>query len=514
MASGFVIRKNQYYDSVFLMSVNRRISEVKGVQQTAVLMGSPTNKQLLLEIGVQDDQIKAALPNDLIVAVIAETPAIVENILGRLDEWLEAIQENTSSLNVRTLEEGLSKKPNANLAVISVPGEYAAREAKIALKAGLNVFLFSDNVSIEDELELKKFSAQQGLLVMGPDCGTSLIGGVGIGFANVVRRGPIGAIGAAGTGLQEFTSQVNNAGSGISHAIGTGSHDLSEKIAGLTTLSALDALDADKQTRVIAIISKPPAPSTLATLIKRIETCKKPVVGCFLGVDPGLISGKPNLQSARTIDDAVRIAITCSNGQAGLPAGNLTHEELDTIHKEKKAWSSEQKYLRGILAGGTFCYQSQQILREAGYSLFSNSPFDQKYRLADPDHSIEHTIVDMGDDYYTVGKPHPMIDGTLRKRRILVESHDPRVAVLYLDFILGYNASMDPVGELLDAILEAKRISAQRGGALTIVASVCGTETDPQDINFQIKMLTEAGVLVFRSNALASAACCELLEQG
>jgi FdrA protein len=509
-----VIRKNQYYDSVFLMSVNRRISEVKGVQQTAVLMGSPANKKLLQDIGIQGSAIEAAQPNDLIVAVFADSPALVENVLGRLDEWLDAIQENTASLIVRTLEDGLSQKPNANLAVISVPGEYAAREAKKSLEAGLNVFLFSDNVSIEDELKLKRFASQQGLIVMGPDCGTSLIGGVGIGFANVVQRGPIGVIGAAGTGLQEFTSQVHNAGSGISHAIGTGSHDLSEKIEGLTTLAALDALEADQQTRVIAIISKPPAASTLTALLKRVKTCKKPVVGCFLGVDPALLSGKPNLKPARTIDDAVRIAITSLNGQTALPAGGLRPEELAAIRKEKKAWSPDQKYLRGILAGGTFCYQSQQILREAGYSIYSNSPFEQKYRLADPDQCIEHSIVDMGDDFYTVGKPHPMIDGTLRKRRILAEGRDPQVAVLYLDFILGYNASMDPVGELLDAILEAKRLSGQRGGYLSVVASVCGTEGDPQDLNLQIKMLQEAGALVFRSNALASAACCELLRQG
>ncbi len=399
MASGFVIRKNQYYDSVFLMSVDRRISEARGVQQTAVRMGSPTNKKLLQDIGIQGASIETAQPNDLIVAVLADSPSIVENVLGRLDEWLEAIQENTASLTVKTLEDGLSQKPNANLAVISVPGEYAAREAKKSLEAGLNVFLFSDNVSIEDELELKQIAEERGLLVMGPDCGTSLIGGVGIGFANVVRRGSIGVIGGAGTGLQEFTSQVHNAGSGISHAIGTGSRDLSGKINGLTTLAALGALEADQQTRVIAIISKPPAASTLVAILERVKTCKKPVVGCFLGVDPVLLSGKPNLKPARTIDDSVRIAVACSNGQAATSAAGLTPEELVVIHKEKKSWSPEQKYLRGILAGGTFCYQSQQILREAGYNIHSNSPFDQKNRLADPDHSVEHTIVDMGDDY-------------------------------------------------------------------------------------------------------------------
>ena len=513
MASGFVIRKNQYYDSIFLMSVNRRISEVKGVQQTAVLMGSPTNKKLLMEIGIQDSQIESAQPNDLIVAVIAEIPSIVEDVLGRLDEWLEAIQENAPSLSVKTLEGGLSQKPHANLAVISVPGEYAAREAKKALEAGLNVFLFSDHVSIADELELKQFATAQGLLVMGPDCGTSLIGGAGIGFANAVRRGPIGVIGAAGTGLQEFTSQVHNAGSGISHAIGTGSHDLSEEIHGLTTLAALEALETDQQTRIIAIISKPPAASTLLTLLERIGTCKKPVVGCLLGVDPGQLVGKPNFQPALTIDEAVRIAIALVNGQTDMPTIGLTTEDMAAIRMEKKGWSHEQQYLRGILAGGTFCYQSQQILHAAGMTIHSNSPFNRKYLLADPDQSIEHTIVDMGDDYYTIGKPHPMIDGTLRKRRILAESRDPQVAVLYLDFILGYNASMDPVGELVDAIREAKWNCKQHGGTLTVVASACGTEADPQDVGLQIKMLQEADGLVFRSNALASAALCELLRQ-
>lgn len=511
MATGFVIRKNQYYDSVFLMSINRRISELKGVQQTAVLMGTPTNKHLLLDIGIQDDKIEAAQPNDLIVAVIADSASTVENVLGRLDEMLEVIEENKATFNASTFEDGLSQKPDANLVVISVPGEYAARQAKKALEAGLNVFLFSDNVSIEEELELKLFAHERGLLVMGPDCGTSLIGGVGIGFANAVRRGSIGAIGVAGTGLQEFTSQVHNAGSGISHAIGTGGHDLSEEIRGLTTLAALEALQVDQQTDVIAIISKPPAASTLAILLEKISQCSKPVVGCFLGVDPDRLSGSTNLKPARTIDEAVQIALTISNGQSISSPGSLSREELIAIRNEKKNMLPGQKYLRGILAGGTFCYQSQQILQDAGYSIFSNSPFNQKFLLADPDKSIEHTIVDMGADFYTVGKPHPMIDGTMRMRRILAESQDPQVAVLYLDFILGYNASMDPAGELIDVIKKAKQAAKQRGGALPVVASVCGTEADLQDKRLQIKLLEEAGVLVFNSNASATAACCEIL---
>jgi FdrA protein len=514
MASGFVIRKNQYYDSVFLMTVNRRISEVKGVQQTAVLMGSPANKQLLQEIGIQDSQIDAAQPNDLVVAVIAESEEIVEDVLARLDEWLNAIQESVPVSAVHTLEDGLAIQPKANLAVISVPGEYAAREARKALEAGLNVFLFSDNVSIDDELELKQQAKGKGLLVMGPDCGTSLIGGVGIGFANVVRKGSIGAIGAAGTGLQEFTSQVHNAGYGISHAIGTGSHDLSEKIGGLTTFAALGALEADPNTQVIVMVSKPPAVTTLERLLNRVAACRKPVIGCFLGVNLKQVSEKKNFQFATSIDDAVRLAIAVVGGKQGSVPTGFSREEEEALLCEREGRSSEQKYLRGILAGGTFCYQSQQILRESGIRVHSNSPLESKDKLEHPDRSIENTIVDMGDDFYMVGKPHPMIDGTMRKQRILLESQDPQMAVLYLDFILGYNSSMDPVGELVDAIREAKRLARKRGGSLSVVTSICGTESDPQGFALQEKLLRDAGALVYHSNALASIACCRLLGKG
>jgi len=512
MPSGFVIRKDQYYDSVFLMGISKRISDVQGVQRNAVLMGSETNKGLLADIGIRDAQIDAAQPNDLIVAVIAETPQIVSEVLAKLDEFLLGGVQVATTSNPHSFEEGLAQKPNANLAVISVPGEYAAREARKALEAGLNVFLFSDNVSIEEELELKQFAAEKKLLVMGPDCGTSLIGGVGIGFANVVRKGSIGAIGAAGTGLQEFTSQVHNAGFGISHAIGTGGHDLSDPIGGLTTFAALDALEADPATKIIAVISKPPGAKTLARLSERFKTCAKPVIGCFLGARAASQKANGNFYRASTIDEAVQLSIPLAGGAIASDKIEFTSEEQEWIAHEKGSWSSEQKYVRGIFAGGTFCYQSQQIFRDAGIIVHSNAPLDAKNKLRDSDQSLEHTLVDMGSDEYTLGKPHPMIDGTLRKQRILTEAHDPQTAILLLDFILGYNASMDPVGELLDAIIEAKQIAKKRGGHLTAVANICGTDGDPQDLSLQVKLLKDAGVIVFNSNAKAASFCCELLK--
>ena len=239
------------------------------------------------------------------MVVIAESQQVIDQILGKFDLFLDTATEGKPISNLRTLQDGLTEKPDANLAVISHSGEYAAHEAHKALEAGLNVFLFSDNVSLEDELELKTLAAQKGLLVMGPDCGTSVINGKGLGFSNVIRKGRIGVFGPAGTGLQEFTSQVHNAGQGISHAIGTGSHDLSDTISGLTALTALKALEADPQTSVIAVISKPPAPATLAKLLDRFGTCKKPIVACFLGIDPASLEGRMGFHAAATIDAAV-----------------------------------------------------------------------------------------------------------------------------------------------------------------------------------------------------------------
>jgi len=510
MAIGFVIRKNQYYDSVFLMGVNKRLSDSAGVQQTAVLMGSEKNKELLANIGFHDPLIDSAQPNDLIVAVIAESQLVVDGVLVDLDQALHRMEKSAPSAANRTFEDGLAQKPEANLAVISIPGEYVYREARKIIDAGLNAFIFSSNVDAEDELKLKIAAFEKNLLVMGPDCGTSLIGGIGIGFANAVRRGAVGVIGASGTGLQEFTCQVHNAGSGISHAIGTGTNDVSDAIGGLTTFAALDALEVDNYTNLIVFVSKPPGKQTLTKLVERLRKSQKPVVCCFLGVDD-LPSDSTRLHFVQTIDEAVRWAIHPEDDET-LPSEPLfTPEELEWVENERLRWSQEQKYLRGIFAGGTFCYQSQQILRNAGVEVYSNAPLDPKFTLDHPDQSRGHTFVDMGDEYYTLGKPHPMIDGTLRRQRILAECLDPQVAILFLDFILGYNASSDPVGELYDAITKSRQEAVDQGRHLTFVASLCGTEEDPQDLNLQANMLIEQGVYVFNSNARAALFCSQLL---
>lgn len=507
-ASGSVVRPNQYYDSVFLMGVSQRLSRFPGVRQTAVLMASERNKELLAEIGVGGERIRAAGPNDLIVAVIADSLKAVEGALAGLDEALRVVEASTPTSDRHALEDGLAARPDANLVQITIPGSYVFREARKAIEAGLNLFIFSSNVPIDQERELKLAARGRGLLVMGPDCGTSILNGVGLGFANAVRQGSIGAIGPSGTGLQEFSSLIHRTGLGISHAIGTGSHDLSDEIGGLTTLAALDRLEADRRTAVIAIVAKPAGKATVGLLAERLARCAKPTVACVIGSpDPTWTGGTAWLS---TIDEAVEAAVRLSGERpAAKHAGADAEPDPGSI---RRRWASSQRYLRGLFAGGTLCYQAQQILRQGGVTVYSNAPLDPDRRLAAFEPSREHTLVDMGDEAYTLGRLHPMIDGTLRRERLLAECADPSVAVVLLDFILGYNASPDPVGDLLDALHEGLSTRPKAAGEVAIVASICGTDGDPQDLERQTASLRRAGAVVFDSSAQATRFCRQLLQ--
>ena len=514
MASGCLVRKHQYYDSVFLMGVNKRLSQMPGVQQSAALMGTENNKRLLADMGIHGDPIDKATPGDLIVAVIADSEQAVESALGNLDSALQAMDGGPRTSTLHRLEDALHVRPSANLAVFTVPGEYASKEARKALEAGLNVFIFSSNVPLAQEIELKQLGAARHLLVMGPDCGTSVVGGVGIGFANAVRPGRIGAVGPAGTGLQEFTTQVHHAGQGISHALGTGSRDLSDSVGGLTTFAALEALERDPRTELVTIIAKPPGPKTLSRLNERLASYSKPTVACLLGI-PAAADASPHRQSsARTIDDAVRMAVALLGGREPKAEKTLSGEERQQAAEARRGWSPQQKFVRGVFAGGTFCYQAQQILQDHGVQVRSNTPLNPALGLADSNSSLGHTLVDMGAETYTLGRPHPMIDATMRKQRILAEGRDPEMAVLLVDFILGANASQDPVGDLMDPIADAQRSLKARGGRLTVVASICGTEGDPQDLSLQRRLLEDAGVFVFDTGARAALFCSELLNPG
>jgi FdrA protein len=224
------------------------------------------------------------------------------------EERLNSKPEESSGDGVRpsplaSLEMAVEQQAALNLALISVLGDYAAAEAIKALRPGLSVMLFSDNVSLAHEREIKTLAREKNLLVMGPDCGTAIINGMPLGFANVVRRGAIGVVAASGTGLQEVTCCIDQLGAGISQALGTGGHDLHESIGGISMLYGLDALSADPDTRVIVLISKPPAPAVAEKILARARAAGKPVVVNFLGARPEDMN-VPGITPAYTLADA------------------------------------------------------------------------------------------------------------------------------------------------------------------------------------------------------------------
>jgi len=366
-----------------------------------------------------------------------------------------------------------------------------------ALKAGLHVMLFSDNVPLAQEIALKKLARARGLLLMGPDCGTAIVNGVPLAFANAVNRGDIGIVAAAGTGLQEVSSLISNQGAGISQAIGTGGRDVKKEVGGIMFLEGLKALIQDAATRTIVLISKPPHESVLRNIGKALIGVSKPVIAVFLGADAETVR-RCGATPAATLEDAALMACGGAGKAADPGCGpfRLPHLPVGAGH----ARPLQQKYIRGLFSGGTFCTEAQVIFRDLGLRhVYSNVPLPPFVTLRNVWKSRQHTLIDLGEDVFTVGRPHPMIDYSLRNRRILEEAQDPATALILLDVVLGYGANMDPAGELAPVIREAR---AQR--PIVFACSVTGTPRDPQNRTQVVEGLEAAGARVFPSNAAAS----------
>lgn len=494
------IRPGAYYDSVILMHLQRALITLENVEDAGVMMGTEANKEILAQSSLLTADGKAAGPDDLIIAVRAPDDQIAEEALDQVDALINERRSNnggadsTSAYRPKTLNAALQSLPEARWVLVSVPGKYATDVSRDALRAGKNVFLYSDNVSLEDELALKESAAAKGLLVMGPDCGTAIVNGVGLGFANRVRRGNIGVIGASGTGLQHVTARIHQLGGGITHALGTGGRDLSQTVHAITATQALDLLRRDDATDVIVLISKPPAPEVADELLRAIRTTGKPAVVNFIGYTP-TSSHQDNIRFAQTLDAAATVAVKLATEPQATAASNQAHEALPSKTSSAKSGSTA-RYLRGIFSGGTLAYEAMLLLENHISAVYSNVPLRKELALEKATESYRHTIVDLGEDEFTVGRLHPMMDNELRIKRITQEAADPETAVILLDIVLGYGAHPDPVGELLPAINEAFALAASEERTLAIVAIVVGTDEDPQDMKGQIEQLVAAGVHV------------------
>ena len=493
MSIRIVVKKNTYFDSVSLMSISTRANKLDGVEQAFVAMATEMNKGVLKNLGLLTPELEEAKSGDLMIVIKGASEAANDQTLVAIEDlFTHKEQGGQHEARYATLASAKKHVPDSNLAVISVNGLFAAREARQALQNNLNVMLFSDNVSLEDELALKQLAHEKGLLMMGPDCGTAIINGAALCFGNAVRRGNIGIVGASGTGSQELSVRIHEFGGGISQLIGTGGRDLSEKIGGLMMFDAIGMLEADPQTEIIALISKPPAPTVARKVLERARACHKPVVVCFLGREAAPADENGLLFARGTKEAALKAVLLTGVKKESLDLHPLNWPLIEEV---RTRLTPQQKYIRGLFCGGTLCDEAMFAAMEKHAEVYSNIHPDPAFRLTDLNRSVGHTFLDFGDDDFTNGKPHPMIDPTNRISRLLQEARDPEVGVIVMDFVLGYGSHEDPVGVMIEAIVEAKAIAAAEGRPLESLGYVLGTDLDTPSLEKQCQMLTDAGVI-------------------
>jgi FdrA protein len=485
-----IVRRGAYYDSVTLMLVSRSAGAVEGADTVSVGMATPLNLDLIDSQAFDLGDAGDLGPNDLVIAIRARDETAIEGVVAAIDAELTTkgggAGRATAERPPKSVSSAARRHPGLSMAFLSIPGRDVPYEAAAALEAGLHVFCFSDGVSVEDEAALKRRALELDLLFMGADCGTAIIDGVALGFANGVRRGPVGIVGASGTGIQEVTCLLDAAEVGISHAIGVGGRDLSAQVGGAMTRRGLDLLAADAATAAIVAISKPPDPEVAGEIAQAAARAGKPVVLAFLGLDDPPPAAPP-VEYVPSLEAGAARAAELVGG--ALPA-----------FEERPARPPAPGYLRGLYSGGTLCKEAMTIVSAGVGRIASNIPLQPGWRLPDVQRSEGHTFIDFGEDELTEGRPHPMIDPSLRTERFRRDAADGDVTVLLLDLVLGYGAHPDPAEELAPAIEEA--LAARDD--LNVVVALCGAEGDPQDLGRQRARLVEAGAAVTRSNAHAA----------
>jgi len=493
------VRKNAYYDSVTLMLISKEIKEIGGVTEALVGMGTALNKELTENLKLDSDELSKISVNDFYIAAEVDSEEIMEAVILKVNELLSKKKADSGSVyQPVSLTTALEIQPDSNLAIVSIPGQYAEEEVHKLLEHDLHVMLFSDNVSIEAELALKTKAVEKGLLMMGPDCGTAIINGVPLAFANVVRRGGIGIVGASGTGTQEVTCLIDQLGEGVSQVIGTGGRDLKSEIGGLMMIQGMRALMEDSMTKVITLISKPPAPEVASKILEMVKSTDKPVVVDFIGGDVESIKSV-GAYPCKSLEDAARKSVDLMKGIEPKDFDGIDLDEKDIqdiITNEINGLTGQQVNLRGLYTGGTLADEAMKTL---GGEIYSNIPLRESFRLKDLNHLQGHVVLDLGEDQFTVGRPHPMIDPSTRNDRFDTDI-DEMTAVILVDVVLGYGSHEDPASEVANSI---RKVRERLNLNFFAVASITGTKGDPQGFNSSKKVLEEAGIIVMPSNAQA-----------
>ena len=494
------VYKNQYQDSVRLMSISREAAKLDGVSKVLALLGTVSNKDVIARLGLKDPAVDAATASDLMICIEAKDDAAVKAALDNVQAHLKtkAGGSKAEELKPATIEEAADRLEDANFCMISLPGPMAKLDVLSAINRGLNVMLFSDNITIEDEIELKKKAIEKGLLMMGPDCGTAIIAGVPLALANVVRRGDIGIVAASGTGIQEVTCLIDRFGGGITHALGCGGRDLRKQVGGLEMRFGIKKLAATPRNKTLLLLSKPGDPAVLNAVLDEARATGLRTVTCLIGGKPDELNTE-GIIFTRTLEEAAFAAL-------GKPVPELVFPKAldDRIAK----LDSQRKYMRGLFSGGTLCYESLVILDDK-FDIESNVPLRKELFLEAPTKGKKHCCVDLGEDEFTRGIPHPIIDTGLRGQRLEEDMRDPTCRVIMMDIVLGFGADPDPASKFA-AIINRVRKDLPDGGPI-IVCSVCGTDADPQSCAQQEKTLEDAGCFVFPTNAQAAKAVARIV---
>lgn len=501
-----ILQKDTYVDSLaslFTMSV---LMDCEGVENAYAGMATPSSKQMMEELGLADDAVRGAGENDFVIAVRASGREAFEAAMAKTkkEEPDIAVQKPAFS----TVEEAVRANPRANICSIAVPGEYACEVTKQALNQGLHCIVFSSNVPLEQEREMKELAREKGLLCMGPDCGVANINGAAFVLSSINNRGPFGICGASGCGIQHVAAFLHGAGSGVSQTIGTGGNDLKEQVGGISMLMGIDALENDPDTEYIVLISRKPADSVLQALTARIRECKKPVVACFMGADRAAVEASGALW-AGDLDGCAQQALSLIGKQIDFDSDEaLTAMARSAI----EGMSAQQKYVRGIYCGGTYCDEVMQTMQRTIGGVYSNCPLSPELQLADSRASVKNTVVDSGEEEFTRGRPHPTLEPSMRLPLIAKEGEDPETAVILLDFILTPPEHIDPAGVTLPVLTSAMEAARARGGRLAVVCSVLGTDADLQNVSLQRQKLLDAGVYVCRSNRQAGQLAAKIIQ--
>jgi FdrA protein len=487
------VRRDAYADSVQLMTATRGMLEQEGVEWAAALMGTPANLEVLAAEGFADAGPDEATASDVVIAVRAQSDGQARQALEAAGTALAgpASADARQKAEPRSLEDAVRLLPDANTALISVPGPYAAIEAHKALSRGLHTLLFSDNVSVADEIDLKRRARDLGLLLMGPGAGTSFLGGTGLGFSNAVRSGPVGVVAGAGTGAQEIMTLVHRWGSGISSLIGIGGRDLHDEVGGLMGDLALSALLDDEQTKVIILVAKPPSPKVAGSLLTRLGA--KPAVVSFVGL-PENSPAPGGVRLAGSMEEAAAAAVALT----GLAPPAVGHGLTAAAAAAAAKLNPPQTAVRGLFSGGTLCSESMVLVSKRLGPVYSNVPLHPEWARSGPPGA--HRCLDLGEEEFTRGRPHPMIDVAARVEHIKREAADPATAVILLDVVLGYGSHPDPASVLGPACEQAR----QGGRGPSVVTYVLGTEEDPQGRRQQEQTLADAGCVLAPTGARAA----------